>query len=305
MQFTNVFNFIMWFLVTASMILYVKLVLTPPGYLEGSMIDLNNLPSENRHDSPRVTNFSQKMSESPEEAKGSPINQKHGSKKYIELEENFGSSNHKHNKSVTNPSLMEDAKRSRMRGDTSKGYRRKSFIENSEGHQKIIQKVNMENLNKSQNADDGERKKIYDQINDRIAHSWATQEDDTDQQPFDDEKCKEFIQQNDEKVIIDSSLFYGNKQPIEKTEKISDFDGSDEEQKEPQEKVTEKIHDFDDPVGSDTPKKHKFEKEEMVDVIVSLDEDEEENESNPTKHISERLDHKPDLDELKYYLFKI
>lgn len=179
------------------------------------MVDLENLKSHNQDSLPKISNFSQKMSENAEEKNTSPIRPMAGSKhskKYYELEEieSFQIQNNKSSSINYSSSSNPKTQHQNTRGGHSYA-RRKSFIENQEGNLKTIKSENSQRVREIANHDGQERKKVYDKIHDRIVHSQITHESNTDQNALDDLKEKDLIKQLEEDKVgpIESSLFYG------------------------------------------------------------------------------------------------
>ena len=66
----------------------MKLVITPPGFLEANLVNkVENIESFHHDSLPKVTNFSQKMSEESGKKAGKVKGAKSALKKYHELEE--------------------------------------------------------------------------------------------------------------------------------------------------------------------------------------------------------------------------
>lgn len=180
------------------------------------------------------------------------------------------------------------------------------MLENMEGTSKVI---------KSQNTDEGaqipedkqkERKEAFEKIHHKIINSAVTHESETDQKAMEDLNGEEFIQQLEkgEPTGIESFLFYGEKQPQGKRRNVSIFDGSQDEHKGTEkeshehekgdikeEKVTEKIHEFEDPpLSNDSPQHYYNQEDEGNNMEVETLDGKEENdkENSVTIHPNQK-----------------
>jgi hypothetical protein len=306
-------NILLFGLLAITFILYIRLWLTSPGYLEANLVELDNLESAPRNDSwPRITNFSQKMSDNLDEkpAKVRPIKVHLKGKKYQEFEDEFDRS----------PGL--DGIKTEWAEDSSPSDSK--IHRYAKGHTKIIKSQTTQQMTDILN-ESGERKrnKVFETIHGRIRNSTLGFEPESGHQMGDDEiNAQDFISRIDQnkdelleasdcfedrsKLKIKNTLLYGDEVPKDKLRKISVVDEFDDDRcTEKEEKVTEKIHHFDyfrqnKHSRKDTSPKYNFNVDLEEYEIETLDNDEEEKhdvnkENSTTQNQHERLDNAKEL----------